>query len=367
MELMGIRASDHEQVRQAFDGNLTFYLRLLPSLIMLLTTSKFFIFLIFDIVVIILIIKAGWAASSYHKYVDETIRQYSQNMSRSNPAFEDSQTDIAAQKQQSKQIQYINDQQTAAQEAPERPVAAAPPETPDRYNDTSVQAFIYPYKRHEPRQNEDNNREQSSAQRPNSLALQSKLNERPSPQHNQNNEQNNDREIENRLSHYKTSNGNVIRSKEPLNDENISERQQQQSRVRVLPMVAEINRHSSEAKQRPPVPPKPYNPNRVSQNPSFVDDRRSDRPDSRNSGSKAVDRTSSMNAPEELRGQLPWSYFKARDDIPKKAFTDLNEDEELPRVPIPDYTLHFPKAKRINLSDSDGDGSWSRYDQNQRY
>lgn len=360
---MGIR--DPNQVTSILENSLPFYLQYLPPIIMLSATSKLFVFWIFDIVVIILVTRAGWSASNYHKYVDETIRQYAQNMSRTNPAFEDPQADIAAQKQENKQLQYLNEQ-SANQEVSERPVASQP-ETPDRYNDTSVQAFVYPYKRHdENRQKEHTNREQNVAQRPNSLALQSKINERPSPQHNQNNQQDHDREIENRLSHFTTSNGNVIRTKEPLNDENISERQQQPARVRVLPMVAEINRHSSETKQRPPVPPKPHNPNRVSQNPSFVDDRRSDRPDSRNSASK-VDRTSSMNAPEELRGQLPWSYFKARDDIPKRAFMDLNEDEELPRVPIPDYTLHFPKTKRANLSDSDGDGSWSRYDQSQRY
>jgi hypothetical protein len=154
-----------------------------------------------------------------------------------------------------------------------------------------------------------------------------------------------------------------------LKDENnFSERQQQQTRVRVLPMVAELNRNSSEAKQRPKVPPKPTQ-NRNSMSPAIVEERRNDRPESRNSGIK-VDRTSSsVHAPDELRGQLPWSYFKARDDVPKKAFTELKEDEELPRVPVPDYTLHFPKNRRANLSsDSDGDGSWSRYDQReQRY
>lgn len=346
---------------------------------MFLATSKCFIFLIIDIVVITMIIRAGWSASTYHKYVDDTIRQYSSNMSRSNPAFEDTQNDIVAQKQHNKQLEHMNDQ-TQVQETPVRTAAAAnaPPETPDRYNDTSVQAFVYPdrnaYNRNDQRQQEE---KQNTTPRPNSLALNSRLNERPQQNNNQqptgygkqngNAQKDVDREIESRLSHFASSNGNVVRSVEPLKDENLSERQQQQTRVRVLPMVAEINRHSSEVKQRPAVPPKPYNPNRVSQQPSMIDDRRQERPESRNSGAK-VDRNSSMNGPEELRNQMPWSYFKARDDIPKKAFTELKEDEELPPVPIPDYTLHFPKNKRPNLgSDSDGDGSWSRHDQNQRY
>lgn len=333
--------------------------RFLPPIVMFLVTSKGFVFLIMDIVFITLITKAGWSASTYHKYVDDTVRHYSSNMSRANPAFEDSQTEVVAQKQHNKQLEYMNDQVTE-----EVAVGNEQPETPDRYNDTSrntnVNAFVYPdriYNNNRQQQEE----KQSAIPRPSSLALSSKLNDRTTSQ--QSSQPSNDRDIESRLSHYTASNGSVIRSTEPLKDENISERQQQQTRIRVLPAVAEINRRSSEVKQRPKVPPKPHNPNRVSMQPWNVEERSNDQPESRNSGAK-VDRTSSTHrAPEELRGQLPWSYFKARDDVPKKAFTELTEEEDLPAVPVPDYTLHFPKNRRQNMSDSEGENSWSRYDQ----
>lgn len=47
---------------------------------------------------------------------------------------------------------------------------------------------------------------------------------------------------------------------------------------------------------------------------------------------------------EELRSQLPWSYFGARSDVikPKKSFVELRDDEDLPPVPVPDYTMKLP-------------------------
>lgn len=68
------------------------------------------------------------------------------------------------------------------------------------------------------------------------------------------------------------------------------------------------------------------------------------RPDSRHSAHN--------HPPAELRGQLPWSYFTSRDDVsgPKKTFTQLREDEDVPPVPVPDYTLHFPKKDRPRTS-----------------
>ncbi|KAG4066379.1 hypothetical protein HA402_000603 [Bradysia odoriphaga] len=68
------------------------------------------------------------------------------------------------------------------------------------------------------------------------------------------------------------------------------------------------------------------------------------------------------NPPAELRGQLPWSYFKSRDDVsgPRKTFTQLREDEDVPPVPVPDYTLHFPKKDRPRTSSvTTDDGKWN--------
>lgn len=64
--------------------------------------------------------------------------------------------------------------------------------------------------------------------------------------------------------------------------------------------------------------------------------------------------------PEELRGQLPWSYFKNRNDIsgPKRTFTQLREDEDLPPVPVPDYTLHFPRKDRPSTNSSEEGGMY---------
>lgn len=88
---------------------------------------------------------------------------------------------------------------------------------------------------------------------------------------------------------------------------------------------------------------------------------------------------------EELRSQLPWSYFGAPTDVikPKKSFIELRDDEDLPPVPVPDYTMnisrknhrHAPKIEQ-NIGDrkflpakkfvNPKRGSTSTYDQNSR-
>lgn len=103
---------------------------------------------------------------------------------------------------------------------------------------------------------------------------------------------------------------------------------------------------SSSPSNRPAVPPKPHKAQRDSAS-SPLDQRHSNQP-----------------PPEELRGQLPWSYFKSPADItgPKRTFTHLREDEDLPPVPVPDYTLHFPRKDRqfaANSSDDGGEGTYA--------
>ncbi|XP_031631458.1 uncharacterized protein LOC116345877 isoform X2 [Contarinia nasturtii] len=55
---------------------------------------------------------------------------------------------------------------------------------------------------------------------------------------------------------------------------------------------------------------------------------------------------------EELRSQLPWSYFGAQSDVikPKKSFVELRDDEDLPPVPVPDYTIKFPSKDRSGVN-----------------
>lgn len=74
---------------------------------------------------------------------------------------------------------------------------------------------------------------------------------------------------------------------------------------------------------------------------------------------KEEEKRISVNPPAELRGQLPWSYTNNREDISgpsKRNMVQLREDEDLPPVPVPDYTLHFPKTQR-NALQPDYEGS----------
>lgn len=101
---------------------------------------------------------------------------------------------------------------------------------------------------------------------------------------------------------------------------------------------------SSSGQSRPAVPPKPNRDSSVSPNPDTA----------RNSNQIAA----AAPPPEELRGQLPWSYFKSPSDItgPKRTFTHLRDDEDLPAVPVPDYTLHFPRKDRPVANSSEDNG-----------
>ncbi|XP_067001315.2 uncharacterized protein [Anabrus simplex] len=61
----------------------------------------------------------------------------------------------------------------------------------------------------------------------------------------------------------------------------------------------------------------------------------------------------SMLPPTMLRNQLPWSYFRSRDDpvsSPRRGVSDPNVD--LPPVPVPDYTLHFQRQQQRPASES---------------
>lgn len=71
-------------------------------------------------------------------------------------------------------------------------------------------------------------------------------------------------------------------------------------------------------------------------------------------------RLSGSMPPDELRSQLPWSYFGPRNVPmkPKQKQTPVVEEElEKPPVPVPDYTLHFGKTNRPSTSTWSDDGA----------
>lgn len=370
---------------QAPLGDLGTITKFLSTFILVLTTAKLFVFFIMDIVVIVLITKAGWFAATYHEFVDEN---YQRNISQSNTGFTSSPNLSARTKTPENGIRAAAASTSSVEVSPNV-----------RYDDPSKEstrpAFDYSeIFSGEPRKDD---KVQKFIPRPSTLAL--AYNERASKQ-----DREGDREIDSRMSHYSKSTapavpvtGHVnlplrdydkeideifestinspvqrpISLDRPWEGDDIPDKQKHNIKVRVLPPVFDVaKRNSSNLKQRPQVPPKPKperqsNPNRM---PSWLveEERRSrERSESRSSsqGGARVERTASSR--DELRSQLPWSYFKARDDVPKKAFKELDDDEDLPPVPVPDYTLHFGQTKRAPIDESDGEGggTFNRYEQ----
>lgn len=117
--------------------------------------------------------------------------------------------------------------------------------------------------------------------------------------------------------------------------------------------------HLRSSKVPPPVMPKPV---RDSMAKAAAAAAIATEADQRLSGNGGQQHQHNAAPPEELRGQLPWSYFKNRNDVsgPKKTFTQLREDEDLPPVPVPDYTLHFPRKDRPSTNSSDEGGMYHR-------
>lgn len=285
-----------------------------------------------ELVIVVLLSRAGWRASGNNEEINR-------DNSRTNDGY--NEDEVTQKKATQMQMGYAHKQSQDTIEQPSPPQYQQQRDSPNRYDDTSLQAFsdIQLINRNGSFKSEA----QNSNPNPQTAAI-AMVAHRNSEKQNQQNHQNHpnnkpERDIESRMSNYVESNGNVIITHEPLKSE--------EPRSYPSVVAAPVN--------RPKVPPKPVYSSRGFSN-SPTEDRPLDaRQESRNS--------LMMKAPEELRSQLPWSYFKSRDDIPKKAFPDLSEGEDLPSVPVPDYTLHFPKSKRVGLDSDPDNGVWSGSEQ----
>lgn len=368
MELLGI--TNPQVVGPVFDQNPSFIAHNFPPIMMALVAAKLFLILIANIVWVVAITKAGWAAATYHKYVDNSRRNYENNMGNQNPAFEDFEP-----KNQNRSY-ASSEQPPSVHDLPVSP-SALHDSAETRYNDTStrVQAFVYSSNKQQNNQGQTYVDEEIKyrIQRPNVVATNQ---ERPISVTVQQYEKTTyrsesiDPEIENRLSRFQESNGAVIKTVEPLKYDDIPDQQKSIIGVRVFPPT-QVNRSQSEIKSKPAPPPKPNN--RYSMQPmAEMDEPILYRPQERPLNAARVERSSSSlkPVPAELRNQFAFNYLDPNNQVPKRTFQNLSEDEELPNVPVPDYTLHFPQnsRKRTNLSSSDEDysGQWSQQNQ-QRY
>lgn len=352
-------------VAPILDTNLSFLQLNFPSIMMALVAGKLFFFFLANIIWVIAIRKAGWAAATYHKYVDDSRRNYENNLGNQNPAFDDFEP-----KNQSRSY-TSSDHRSSIHEIPVSPTR----DSSDRYRDTStrVQAFVYTQNR---QQSTQINEGQAVVEEEITYRIQRpNVQDRPASVTVQQIEKTTyrndsiDPEIENRLSRFQESNGLVIRTVEPLKYEDIPEQHKSIIGVRVLP-PAPISRSQSDAKPKPIPPPKPNN--RFSMAPMAENDEPIlYRPqDYRPSGGAKLERHSSSikPVPAELRNQFAFNYLDPNNQVPKRSFQNLSEDEEPPSVPVPDYTLHFPQnsRKRTNLSNSDEDYSSQYSQQNQQ-
>lgn len=365
-----LQITNPEVVGPVFEG-MRAELKYLPPIIMSITAAKLFLFLLFNVAWAIAISRAGWAASTYHKYVDNSRRNYESNMGTQNPAF-----DGFEPKNQNVSSTSSDHRSSVSHELPI--TSSATPEPVElRYNDTArVQGFAYVHnmpqnaKQHPEIMEEDLS---FRIQRPNTVVAPQ---ERPSSIQVQHYERTVyrtepiDDDIENRLSRFQESNGVVIRTVEPLKHDDIPEQQKSMIGVRVLP--PSIVRSQSDLKPKPAPPPKPNN--RYSMQPmSEMEEPVLYRAQDRPTNPVKLDRNSSSqkHVPAELRNQFAFNYLDPNNQVPKRAFQNLSEDEEPPNVPVPDYTLHFPanNRRRTNLNNSFEEDYSSQYSQQnqQRY
>ncbi|XP_070497324.1 uncharacterized protein [Chironomus tepperi] len=302
-----------KETRPNFE-QLAFSLRYVPPVAMFLITSKLVFFLICNIVWAVTIVHTTW--SKKEKSQEAEPRKANGNaaiMANDNPAYEND-----------------SDEKMSTNE-----VISKDGHSEKRYNDTSrEQDFVYPHqlyatstKQKKTKSMDDDVFDDDSIdfkiQRPVLSASyynhSRKLQQFPNSTY--------DNDIENRLNRFHTSNGNLEYDE-------------------ISPDIS-----YKEMKIRPTPPPKPnrleFNSRPSSSyylNSTGHEDLILYRPDSGLDDSKADRLSGHVRTPQELRSQLPWSYFNMSDDVPKHALVHT-EDTEIPGTPLPDYDMNVPKRR----------------------
>jgi hypothetical protein len=296
------------------------YLYMLPAVIMFLGSSKGFILLLLNLVIILAISSAGWKASNYTSYIDDS-NEY-ENKTKTNYGFDDHESNNSTgTAPTADEMVYVG--RTGSSMYEDRPQELQ--QTAERYQDQTKQPLPYIA----PKYNQPNrSQSQSPALNPKYTGIRRDYQQR---------------DIEDRLSTYQQSNGDTT---VPVNIVKDTSKKLSES---MYPIVAvQVNRDST-SRHKPNIPPKPMNRNSMQ---PYGGIQRSESYNSNRSSGRAT------KPPEELRGQLPWSYFKTSREAPKKAFTHVMENEETPHVPDPDYHQYASRPKHLNVGNDD-EGVWS--------
>lgn len=304
---------NQKETRPNFE-QLAFSLRYVPPIVMFLVTSKLFFFLICNIVWAVTIVHTTWSKKEKSHESAPKTNGDAATMANDNPAFENDSDEKVSRHEVISNKEYDGLSEK-------------------RYNDTSrEQDFVYPHqlyatstKQKKKMDDEvfDDDSIDFKIQRPTLTASyysrNSKLQQFPNGTY--------DNDIEHRLNQFHKSNGNLEYDE-------------------FSPDIS-----YKEMKIRPTPPPKPNRLEFHSRpsssyylNSTGHEDLILYRPDSGLSESK-VDRLSGhVRTPQELRSQLPWSYFSTGDEVPKHALVHM-EDSEIPGTPLPDYDMNVPKRR----------------------
>lgn len=305
MNILEVR--NQADTRNNFE-QLPYTARYLPPIAMFCYTSKLLFFLICNIVWAVTIVHISFSNSkeSDNFAVVNLRNNYNDAiLANDNPAFEDDKNDGLSPRHEQNGT------------------------TENRYNDTSrEQGFVYPHQLYAKRNKKKNDGDETldddsidfKIQRP-ILTASYYGNGRHSKNHQFHSNDTYDPEVENRLSRFQKSNENLEYDE----------------------ITTEIS--YKEMKFRPTPPPKPNRPSSVYYlNSTGHEDSVIHRPYSGLSDTNGDRSSGHIRTPQELRSQLPWSYFKSGDEVPRHALVHV-DDNELPGTPLPDYDVSVTKRR----------------------